>query len=334
MIAKLMLGSVVLAGTLYAQPIIEHTAPEYLKPQYRSTLHVSIESSETYPTKRLYFKANDGANYNFVGISCDADACEGTLPKATVQTESLEYLFLVVDKEKKVYKTQKYTVAFKSEGELPPNQQDQSSAPLLIMSEMEKAPKAIEGFSDDMVYDTVESSARFGIVAGIYTQITASGATTAAATAGTTTATSGGTVAATTAATTGISTTTVIATGAAVVAGAGAAVALSGKESGASSNTTYDVTLQGDSGWSSEVVISGSSCRYSESSTTLRAAALPDEAGTSNSGSCSFNYDETSQIYTFETDSGSRFSSAPTAKDQKSFTLQDSNLNTLVFTQR
>ncbi|MEA1916243.1 MAG: hypothetical protein U9N42_01810, partial [Campylobacterota bacterium] len=86
-------------------------------------------------------------------------------------------------------------------------------------TELAKAPEMVNGFHDNILMDSVEDSARFGVVAGI-----AAGTTTA-------TATSVGTVTATSA---GFSTTTL------VVAGVAGAVAVGGTAAAVSSGGSSD----------------------------------------------------------------------------------------------
>lgn len=208
---------------LLAESAIKHEAPKYFVTGERIALDANIESDNGITVARTYFKANDAINYNFVAMQCAKEMCKAVLPKPSHTTEGIEYLFLYVDNDKKVFKSKPYHVIADNKQEKPAYQNVNTSEKLHVSTELTNRPEAIEGFTDNILYDTVESTARFGIVAGLYTQISASsGAGATVATAGSTTATSGG-----------ISGSTLLWTaGGVALVGGGVAVAAGGGDSG------------------------------------------------------------------------------------------------------
>lgn len=202
-------------------PAIHHTPSEYLLSGHRTQIQAQITSPGGIKLARAYFKATDTAHYNFVAMPCEGSACSAVLPKATQTTSGIRYQILFVDNAEKIYKSQPYVVSIDNTKPIPPQQQTGSVGRLAVKTELPKAPKRIEGFTDDMTYDAVESSARFGTSAGQYLLMGKQGSSTVIAASGT----EGGAAATTTAAaqTGGMSTTTMaLIGGGAVLAGGGA----------------------------------------------------------------------------------------------------------------
>lgn len=234
----LTLGLSIVASTLLAgieanielDPIIEEMVSGK-----RILVNATIEDNAGLDVVRTYFKSADGANYSFVPMNCESNACSATLPAPSAATKSMDYLVLVKNADNVVYKTQTFNAVTLPTGAATPDYQiDPSSEAIQVKTELTKAPAMVEGFSDNVAMDTVDSSLRFGAVAGI-TSVGSSAAAGGAAAASTATgATAGGTVAATSAA--AMTTTAIVGTTVAVVAG-GAAVA-SASDSGSSSEAS------------------------------------------------------------------------------------------------
>lgn len=239
---------------VYASPKIK-IDPEIKYYVSGSRINVSAEITDPKGVSetRLYFKSSDEMNYMFVDMAKDGNKYTGTIPAPSKETKAIDYIVLVKNVENKVFKTQSFRVADKNNKELPAWQTSENIGNVYVKTELAKAPEAIEGFSDSIVLDTVESTAKFGVVAGIISADlagsssgavgagTLAGSSTAGgAAAGSTTgiAVSGGTVAATTA---GVSTATLVGgTVAAVAVGGGAAVAGGSSSGGGSSDSPAD----------------------------------------------------------------------------------------------
>lgn len=188
---------------------ITHTAREAAKAGERVRLRIKVDNPGDIDLVRLYFRSDLNSKFNFVQTKqLGKYIFAGQLPAATKDAKSVEYVFLIRDKAKKIIKTQKFSYAIK--GEIPLVERKTA---VKVFSELDKAPKALEGFDDNIQMDVAESGAKLAVVAGLYeTQTTAAAATTSGST--TTTAA-------------GISTTTIF-----VAAGAGGAAIIGVAASG------------------------------------------------------------------------------------------------------
>lgn len=207
-------------AVLLAQPVIHHQPPDYLVSGHRSVVAASITSPDGIHLARTYFKATDTEDYHFVDMPCEGTQCRAVLPKATPSTKGVQYQILFVDPAKKIYKTQPFRVAVDNTRPVPPWQQTRASGRLAVKTELPDPPKQVEGFRDDMTYDTVESSARFGTSAGLYALLGKKGGAVSVAAADSATAT-------------GLSTTTMAwIGGGALLVGGGVALGLSASGGG------------------------------------------------------------------------------------------------------
>ncbi|MBN2895849.1 MAG: hypothetical protein JXK05_08190 [Campylobacterales bacterium] len=242
------------AGILSAAPEIElDPVIENFVPENRIILKANIQDEKAPQLTRTYFKSSDVSDYVFVPMKCESSQCHSVLPATSKDTLSIDYLILVVDANKKVYKTQTFTAQASQENNLPSYQSADKSGTIDVKTELSKAPKAITGFTDSYVVDTIESAARFGVVAGIYSHMQGMGSGTSTATTSgesaavtATGATSGGTVAATAA---GLGTTAwivggVVATGAVAGLAAGSGGGGGGGDSGSHSSAAEVITSQ------------------------------------------------------------------------------------------
>jgi len=202
---------------------------KYFVPEKRIQVAAKITDGAGVDVARVYFKSADVMNYAFVDMSAEGARYAGTLPAPSADTKAMDFIILVKNGEDKVFRSQNFRVDAKSDEQAPAWQTGDNSGNVYVKSELAETPSTIEGFSDNMVVDAVESAAKFGVVSGIVsTQAAGTGAGAgAAASAGGASAggaVAGGTVAAATA---GVSTVAVAGTVAAVAAG-GAAVASGG----------------------------------------------------------------------------------------------------------
>jgi hypothetical protein len=217
---------------------IKHKQPAHFIPDHRIRLEAAVTDPSGVDRVRCYFKTAAQADHLFVEMADNgAGVFSGVLPAPGPETEQIDYLFLVVNKDNVVVKTQSHAVQQGTGKALPAWQEEPSSGDRIdLYSEVSDSREQIAGFNDAIALDAVESSLRFGVVAGIYvggeSAAAGSGAATAAgsgaaasggAAAGAATAVAGGTVATAT----GISTGTIVAASAVAVAAVGAGAAAS-----------------------------------------------------------------------------------------------------------
>ena len=211
---------------------------KYFVPEKRIKLLFQAKDDSGVQLVRCYFRAQEQADFVFIAMGplASPNYFEGILPAPSSDTDAIEYLFLVVNGNNEIFKTQRYKVnRKKDETEAPSWQEVSMEGDINVSTELAKAPETVPGFSDSIVADVVESSARFGAAAGgIYaaSQVTAAGGTSGAAAS----ATSGGTVSASA----GMSTAAIAGIG--VAAGA---VAVGGAAAIASSDDNDDTSSGG-----------------------------------------------------------------------------------------
>ncbi len=193
---------------------IQHKPVAYITPDKRTRLEASVKDAKGISLVRVYFKADNQADYLFVPMeTTTAGSYSAILPGMAKGAKSLDYLFLAVNNDNQVVKTQVFSVKQKEDKDAPSWQMVKSDGDIQVWTELGKAPAVAESFSDSIAMNAVESGGRFGVVAGLYegsTSAATSGAAGSASSAGTVTAAAGG-----------LSTAAIV--GAAVVGGAAAA---------------------------------------------------------------------------------------------------------------
>ena len=231
----------------FAKTKIKHSPIEYFIPGKRIKIQTQIKNPKGIKLARCYFKAEGEANFVFVTMDAMGKSkFHGILPAPSNSTKTIEYLFLAVTNENQIVKTQTFKSHFKQQ-EIPPKWQTVSAKKeLTVSTELPKVPSEIKGFSDSIVMDVAESSARFGIVAGgLYTSISAISSSGTAAASGTA-ASAAATTTSVAATSTGLSTMgivgTTIAGAAAITAGAIAANDSGSSDSGSPSSGTENNT--------------------------------------------------------------------------------------------
>jgi hypothetical protein len=206
----------------------------------RIALYTEVSDPKGIDVVRVYFKSKDAADYSFIalkqvenqekslfekfqnlGSDFKGQGYSGVLPAPANGSKSFEYLVLVKNTANSVVKSQTYEVPVTdgAGGTID------ASESVQVYTELSEAPKTVTGFSDNITIDLVESGAKFGAVAGLYSGLSGIGGG----------AISGGTVAASS----GAFTTTAVVVGSvatAAVVGGIAAVAGGGSSSGGSSN--------------------------------------------------------------------------------------------------
>ena len=207
-------------ATTKATSKIKHKPIKYFVPEKRIKLEAKVTDKEGVSLVRCYFRAAEQADYVFVAMNAASSLYQGILPAPSKDTEMLEYLFLVVNGKNQVVKTQTFKINKKDKEKAPAWQQVSAEGDIHVSTELAQAPETLQGFTDSIVMDVVESSARFGTVAGgIYLASKAGGVSGAAATSAT---------AGTVTAGAGLSTAAIIGIGVAVAAGVGAGAVAAG----------------------------------------------------------------------------------------------------------
>lgn len=226
----------------------EHRGIGYFVSDKRIELGAGISDPRGVKLARVYFKTGAQADYLFAPMQLSGNRYVATLPAPSASTPSIEYLFLALNNDGQVSRTDAYKVNARMTVEIPAWQSARNRGEVKIFTELPITPKTVAGFSDSVVVDVAESGARFGTTAGLYgapggaaSGTTASAGTTTSTTAATTTASTATTTAATAAAATTAATVaaTTVAVGglstAAIVGGvalAGAAVAAAASSGG------------------------------------------------------------------------------------------------------
>lgn len=204
---------------------ISHEPISYFVPDSRIRVEAAVTDKVGVKLVRCYFKAKDQADFVFVPMSgTGAGMYHGILPAPGPNTRTVIYLFLAVGGSGQPVKTGKFQIMKADSPRIPDWQQVSTEGDIRVSTELPEMTEPPEGFRDSIVMDVVESSARFGIAAGLYAGIQSgmAGGTVVGSGAG---AVGSGTAAAGSgtagAAATGLSTTAIIAigTGAAGIGG-------------------------------------------------------------------------------------------------------------------
>jgi len=219
---------------------IKHKPIKHFMVEKRIQVQAAVKDKKGIELVRCYFKSKESADFVFVPMTHkDKNTFEGILPAPSKATHSIDYLFLSVNKNNIIVKTQIFTATRDENSKF--SGEDANKGDIKVFTEIESAPTP-QGFSDSIVMNVTESSTRFGIVVGgLYGQTAGvSGVAASATSAGAVTAGAG------------LSTTAIVAGGVALAAGAGA-VASGGSGGGGGSdpeNATIfeDATIAGN--WS------------------------------------------------------------------------------------
>lgn len=152
---------------------ITHKPVEKVSAGERVSLAMEVEDPAGVDEVRVYFKAMAEGDYSFVQMQMQQEGASsygGVLPAPANGTGQFEYLILVKNSENVVVKSQSYTVLIEDKDEIAAYQEK-----LQVYTELPEAPEVISGFSDNLAIDVIESSAKFGAVAGLYSSVSASG---------------------------------------------------------------------------------------------------------------------------------------------------------------
>jgi hypothetical protein len=224
----------VAASEADAKTKMKHSPPKYFVPEHRIQLDVNVSDPKGVDLVRCYFKAAGETDFVFVPMSSTGkNTYSGVLPAPSLTSEQIEYLFLSVNSKNVIVKSQVFVLDQEDKDKVPAWQEIPMENEIQVGMELDQVPSELAGFSDNIAMDTVESSLRFGIVAGGLYQ--ASAAMTASTTGSAASATTAGTVSAGAA---GMSTAGIVGLSAlgAVAIGGAAASGGSGGGSGGTSN--------------------------------------------------------------------------------------------------
>jgi hypothetical protein len=217
----------VLAATFNHQQIA------YYVPEKRIRVDAGISDPRGVQVARVYFKAGAQADYIFVPMAQSGGRYVATLPAPSASTSSMEYLFLALNNDGQVSRTEAYKVAARRSNETPSWQSASGQGEVKVFTEIPNAPKPVAMYSDSIAMDVVESGARLGAAAGLYAGGGGGGGAAGAATAKSGAAAETTATAATTG---GLSTAAIV--GGVVLAGAAVAAAASGGGGGSSGSST------------------------------------------------------------------------------------------------
>ena len=212
-----------------AETDMRHSPPDYFVPDHRIQMDARVSDPSGVELVRCYFKAQGEADFVFVPMTnTRRNNYSGILPAPSAQTEQIEYLFLAVNAENEVVKSQTFTIYQEDKDEPPAWQDIPTDTEIQVSMELDQVPDDLAGFSDNIAMNAVESGARFGVVAGGLYHMTSSTSGSAAA------ATTAGTVSAGAA---GIGTAGAVALGVGAAAAVGGAAAAGGGSSGGGSSS-------------------------------------------------------------------------------------------------
>jgi hypothetical protein len=168
-------ASVLAQEGLKATTKVEHKPIKYFVPEKRIKLEADVTDEEGINLVRCYFRAVEQADYVFVPMTPGSSLYQGVLPAPSKDTEMIEYLFLAVNGQNQVVKTQTFKAEKKDDDKTPAWQEVTSKGDIHVSTELAQAPTAPPGFADSIAIDVAESSARFGfVVGGLYTALQAS----------------------------------------------------------------------------------------------------------------------------------------------------------------
>ena len=189
---------------------IEHDSPGDYLPGFRVKLQAKITDDAGVKLARLYFKSKKAKQYVFVDMkqTVKAGIYQGVMPAPWVNSEYVEYVFVVVNQKKQVVRSEVYKideedtdqagvwkdtgitelrldiiqeVAERAEairraleakygGKLPAWQELAKGEVIDVQTELPKNPKEVVDFFDKIALSETPASAKYGLLAeGLYT---------------------------------------------------------------------------------------------------------------------------------------------------------------------
>lgn len=185
---------------------IVHKSPKYYMPGFRINLDAVIKDEAGVLCTRSYFKAKKAKNFVFVDmVPAGGDLYKATLPSPWVNSESVEYVFVVVNKKKQVARSEVFSIIEKKtkesavwkgpgevkeipldmpqeaveqlealkrqlaaeyKGKLPSWQSASSKGELTVSTELKEGAEPLKGFYDNVnITEVSASSEKYGMVA-------------------------------------------------------------------------------------------------------------------------------------------------------------------------
>ena len=296
----------VTAQAAKTQTAVKHSPPDYFVPKFRIQIDATVSDPSGINLVRCYFKSTGQADFVFVPMTQTGGSGNGafysaTLPAPSQATEQIEYLFLTVNNNNQIVKTQTFTINRKEKKDVPAWQHAPGGNEIQVSMELDQVPQELTGFTDNIVMNKVESGLRFGVVAGGLYYLTRDKAAHTSGTAAS--STSAGTI---TAASAGYSTAFLVGAGiagAAVVGGSAAALS-GGGGGGSSSHDDGEITVKTLVGtW--HVTESGQPSWYMDASLNDNGRlTFTEYVGYSSSGTGSWTFNGSTDYFTFSVDNG------------------------------
>ena len=166
-----------------AKTKIKHSEVNKARVGERIPIDARIRDDAGVDLARVYFKSQTAKDYHFVPMQSTADEYMAILPAPSEQGQ-VEYLILVKNRANEVRRSKVFSIKVKKSRDRAVAQPGDR---IDVYTELPEAPTTITGFSDNIAIDVVESGARYGVVAGLY-----SGAAGGSGAAGTVDATNAG----------------------------------------------------------------------------------------------------------------------------------------------
>ncbi len=172
LVVPALLSPIASAIAADADTSVGHKAVAYFVPEKRIRVEAKVKDPKGVNLVRAYFKSDAHADYLFVPLAkleTDPNSYAGCLPAPAASTASMEYLFLVVNGERKVVKTAPpQKAAARTDKDVPSWQMGCGNDQLTLYKELPEIPSPTGAYSDSVAMDVVESSARYGVIAGLF----------------------------------------------------------------------------------------------------------------------------------------------------------------------
>lgn len=148
---------------------IMHKPADYFVGGHRIQVDAKVSDEAGVSLVRCYFRTEEEAKFVFVAMSEVGEGhYRGILPAPSEHTERIIYLLLAVNSNENIVKTQEFLLKKDREKEIPEWQQTSSKGNIRVNTELAQFTESPKGFSDSIIMDLTESSARFGVFVGLY----------------------------------------------------------------------------------------------------------------------------------------------------------------------
>ncbi len=161
---------VVVPGVWAAKTTIKHRAPDFFIPRYRIEVEAKIIDADGIEHARCYFRVVGEPVFFFVGMKrADGDVFKGYLPAPGRFAKEIEYVFLAVDGQKQVARSQEFILARGQAKSVPEWQYVSTEGALTVYTELDPPAEHIYGFPDKLAIHAVPQKQKFGVLAeGMY----------------------------------------------------------------------------------------------------------------------------------------------------------------------